>query len=94
MRVSPINQFDGNTDESHNKRSPGQNDNKYRLKRKENKNTLETCKNPRPTSGWSELTVMHNINYEFPHGIFFMNSTNNARLKLSCKFGESKRNPC
>ena len=88
-----------------------------------NKNTLETCKNPRPTSGpvfclllgvssdyaqpitvqvtevtcpvigraqpeltsskrqktgpgWSELTmkVMHNINYEFPHGIFFMNS--------------------
>ena len=41
-----------------------------------NKNTLETCKNPRPTSGWSELTkLMHNINYEFPHGIFFMNST-------------------
>ena len=22
----------------------------------DNKNTLETCKNPRPTSGWSELT--------------------------------------
>ena len=42
----------------------------------QNMNTLEMCKNPRPTSGWSELTkVMHNINYEFPHGIFFMNST-------------------
>ena len=46
-----------------------------------NKNTLETCKNPRPTSGWSELTVLHNINYEFLHGIFFMNSTKQCQVK-------------
>ena len=46
-----------------------------------NKNTLETCKNPRPTSHWSELTVLHNINYEFPHDIFFMNSTKQCQVK-------------
>ena len=46
-----------------------------------NKNTLETCKNPQPTSGWSELTVLHNINYEFLHGIFFMNSTKQCQVK-------------
>ena len=57
-----------------------------------NKNRLETCKNPRPTSARGEFPIMHNINYEFPHGVFFINSTNNASLKLSCKFGESKCN--
>ena len=40
------------------------------------------------------LEVMHNINYGFLHGVFFMNSTKYyARLKLSCKFGEAKCNP-
>ena len=45
-----------------------------------NKNTLETCKNPRPTSGWSELTVLHNIKYEFPYGMFFMNSKKQCQV--------------
>ena len=56
------------------------------------KNILETYKNPQPTSV-NASKVMHNINYEFSHGAFFINSKYNARLKLSCKLGESKCNP-
>ena len=57
-----------------------------------NKNTLETCKNPRPVSV-SASKVMHNISYGFPRSAFFITSTKNAWLKLSCNFGESKWNP-
>ena len=60
-----------------------------------NKNTLETCKNPRPTSGWSELTkscTTSTMNFHMAY--FSWIQQNNARLKLSCKFGESKCNPC
>ena len=55
---------------------------------------VQETKNP-PANIRSEWTskVMHNISYEFPYGVFFMNSQNNARLKLSCNFGESKCNP-
>ena len=59
-----------------------------------NKNTLETCKNPRPTSGWSELTkscTTSTMNFHMAY--FSWIPQNNARLKLSCKFGESKCNP-
>ena len=59
-----------------------------------NKNTLETCKNPRPTSGWSELTkscTTKTMNFHMAY--FSWIPQNNARLKLSCKFGESKWNP-
>ena len=58
-------------------------------------NTLETCKNPRPTSGWSELTkscTTSTMNFHVAY--FSWIPQNNARLKLSCKFGESKCNPC
>ena len=55
------------------------------------KNTLETCKNPRPTSGWSELTKSCTT---LTMAYFSCIPQNNARLKLSCKFGESKCNPC
>ena len=62
---------------------------------KENKNTLETCKNPRPTSGWSELTTSCTTStMNFHKAYFSWIPQNNARLKLSCKFGESKCNPC
>ena len=60
-----------------------------------NKNTLETCKTPRPTSGWSELTkscTTSTMNFHMAY--FSWIPQNNARLKLSCKFGESKCNPC
>ena len=60
-----------------------------------NKNTLETCKNPRPTSGWSELTkscTTSTMNFHIAY--FSWTPQNNARLKLSCKFGVSKCNPC
>ena len=41
-----------------------------------NKNTLETCKNPRPTSGWSELTKSYTTStMNFHMAYFFMNST-------------------
>ena len=59
-----------------------------------NKNTLETCKNPRPTSGWSELTkscTTSTMNFHMAY--FSWIPQNNARLKLSCKFGESNCNP-
>ena len=59
-----------------------------------NKNTLGTCKNPRPTSGWSELTkscTTSTMNFHMAY--FSWSPQNNARLKLSCKFGESKCNP-
>ena len=60
----------------------------------ENKNTLETCKNPRPTSGWSELTKSYTTStMNFHMAYFSWIPKNNARLKLSCKFGESKCNP-
>ena len=58
------------------------------------KNTLETCKNPRPTSGWSELTkscATSTMNFHMAY--FSWIPQNIARLKLSCKFGESKCNP-
>ena len=59
------------------------------------KNTLETCKNPRPTSGWSELTKSFTTStMNFHMAYFSWIPQNNARLKLSCKFGESKCNPC
>ena len=60
-----------------------------------NKNTLETCKNPRPTSGWSELTdscTTSTMNFHMAY--FSWIPRNNAKFKLSCKFGESKCNPC
>ena len=38
--------------------------------------------------------VIHNINHEFPYGVFLWIPQNNAKLKLTCKFGESKCNPC
>ena len=60
-----------------------------------NKNTLETCKNPLPKSGWSELTkscTTSTMNFNMAY--FSWIPQNNARLKLSCKFGESKCNPC
>ena len=60
-----------------------------------NKNTLETCKNPRPTSGWSELTkscTTSTMNFHMAY--FSWIPQNNAKFKLSCKFGESKCNPC
>ena len=54
-----------------------------------NKNTLETCKNPRPTSGRSEhpksCTSTMNFDKVYPQ--------NNAKLTLSHKLGESKFNP-
>ena len=59
------------------------------------KNTLETCKNPRPTSGWSELTkscTTSTMNFHMAY--FSWIPQNNAKFKLSCKFGESKCNPC
>ena len=59
-----------------------------------NKNTLEMCKNPRPTSDWSELTkscTTSTMNFHMAY--FSWIPQNNARLKLSCKFGESKCNP-
>ena len=56
---------------------------------------LETCKNPRPTSGWSELTKSCTIStLNFHMAYFSWIPQNHARLKLSCKFGESKYNPC
>ena len=58
------------------------------------KNTLETCKNPRPTSGWSELTkscTTSNMNFHMAY--FSRIPQNNPRLKLSSKFGELKWNP-
>ena len=61
----------------------------------DNKNTLETCKNPRPTSGWSELTkscTTSTMNFHMAY--FSWIPQNNAKFKLSCKFGESKCNPC
>ena len=59
-----------------------------------NKNTLETCKNPRPTSGWSELTKSCTTSTMNIHMAYFSwIPQNNARLKLCCKFGESKCNP-
>ena len=60
-----------------------------------NKNTLETCKNPRPTSGWSELTkscTTSTMNFHMAY--FSWIPKNNAKFQLSCKFGESKCNPC
>ena len=60
-----------------------------------NKNTLETCKNPRPSSSWSELTkscTTSTMNFHIAY--FSWIPQNNTRLKLSCKFGESKCNPC
>ena len=60
-----------------------------------NKNTLETCTNPRPTSGWSELTKLCTTStMNFHMAYFSWISQNNARLKISCKFGESKCDPC
>ena len=59
-----------------------------------NKNTLETCKNARPTSGWSEFTkscTTSTMNFHMAY--FSWIPQDNARLKLSCKFGESKCNP-
>ena len=59
-----------------------------------NKNTLESCKNPRPTSGWSELTkscTTSTMNFHMAY--FSWIPQNNAKFKLSCKFGESKCNP-
>ena len=59
-----------------------------------NKNTLETCKNPRPTAGWSELTKSCTTStMNFQKAYFSRILQNNARLKLSCKIGESKCNP-
>ena len=66
-----------------------------RIDRIGNKNTLETCKNPRPTSGWGELTKSFTTStMNFHMAYFSWIPQNNARLKLSCKFGESKCNPC
>ena len=60
-----------------------------------NKNTLETCKNPRPTSGWIELTKSCTTSTMNFHMAYFSRiPQNNAKFKLSCKFGESKCNPC
>ena len=60
----------------------------------DDKNALETWKNPRPTAGWSELpkscpTSTMNFHMAYISWI----PQHNARLKLSCKFGESKCNP-
>ena len=60
---------------------------------KANKNTLETCKNPRPTSGWNEPTKSRTSTMNFHMAYFSWIPQNNARLKLSCKFGKSKCNP-
>ena len=58
------------------------------------KNTLETCKNPRPTSGQSELPKSCTTSTMNFHMVYFSwIPQNNARLKLSCKFVESKCNP-
>ena len=57
------------------------------------KNTLETCKNPRPTSRWSELTKSCATSTMNFHIAYFSWIPQNARLKLSCKFDESKCNP-
>ena len=59
-----------------------------------NKNTLETCKNSRPTSGQSELPKSCTTSTMNFHMVYFSCIPhNNSRLKLSCKFGESKCNP-
>ena len=58
-----------------------------------NKNTLETCKNPRPTSGWSELPKSCTTSTLNFHMAYFSSiPQKNATLKLSCKFAESKCN--
>ena len=65
------------------------------VSRNYNKNTLETCKNPRPTSGWSELTkscTTSTMNFHMAY--FSWIPQDNAKFKLSCKSGESKCNPC
>ena len=49
-----------------------------------NKNTLEACKNPRPTSSWSELTkscTTSTLNFHMAY--FSWIPQNNARSKLS-----------
>ena len=50
--------------------------------------------NPRPTSV-NAFKIMHNINYEFPHGAFFLNSTKwyQGEAILQVWPGESKWNP-
>ena len=59
-----------------------------------NKNTLETCKNSRPTWGQSELPKSCTTSTMNFHMVYFSCIPhNNSRLKLSCKFGESKCNP-
>ena len=59
-----------------------------------NKNMLEACKNSRPTSGWSELPKSCKISTMNFHMVYFSwIPQNDARLKLSCKFGDSKCNP-
>ena len=64
------------------------------LANRKNKNMLETCKNPWPTSGWSELTKSCTTSTMNFHMAYFSRiPQNNPRLKLSCKFGESKCNP-
>ena len=59
------------------------------------KNMLETCKNPRPTSGRSELPKSCTMSIMNFHMVYFSwIPQNNARLKLCCcKFGESKCSP-
>ena len=58
------------------------------------KNTLETCKNPRPTSGLSELPKSCTTSTMNFHMMYFSwIPQNDVKLKLSCKFGESKCNP-
>ena len=55
-----------------------------------NKNTYETCKNPRPTSRWSKLTKSCATSTMNFHRAYFSWIPQNARLKLSGKFDESK----
>ena len=51
---------------------------------KHNKNTLETCKNPRPTSGWIELTKSCTTSTMNFHMAYFSRiPQNNAKFKLS-----------
>ena len=61
---------------------------------KKNKNTLEKFKNPRPASGRIEHPKSCTTSAMNFHMLYFSCiPQSDARLKLSCKFGESKCNP-
>ena len=62
--------------------------NRFHSKCLRNKNTLETCKIRRPTSGRSELAKSCTTSTMNFHMMYFSwIPQNNASLKLSCKFG-------